>query len=179
VTLNLAELLEWEDDWPDGLMPSAQQSHQHKEHRYASLAPAAGPLAININQPGTYLRWSICYVSVANLVLIAVMVVIFGAALLLPFPKGTANRSERPAADPATGEPLTPGAISAKAGPPSDATDEDAAMWTSRARRWALRLLPPGKLLPDRQPGYVASWAYVFGVASLAALGVATPPTST
>jgi len=46
-------------------------------------------------------------------------------------------------------------------------------MWTARVRRGALRLLPPGKLLPDRQPAYVASWAYVFGVASLAALAVA------
>jgi hypothetical protein len=46
-------------------------------------------------------------------------------------------------------------------------------MWTYRLRRWALRLLPPGKLLPDRQPAYVASWIYTFGVASLAALGVA------
>ena len=46
-------------------------------------------------------------------------------------------------------------------------------MWTARVRRRALRLLPPGKLLPDRQPAYVASWVYVFGVASLAALGVA------
>ena len=51
--------------------------------------------------------------------------------------------------------------------------DADAAMWTSRLRRQALRLLPPGKLLPDRQPAYVASWIYVFGVATLAALGVA------
>ena len=46
-------------------------------------------------------------------------------------------------------------------------------MWTSRLRRRALSMLPPGKLLPDRQPAYVASWVYVFGVASLAALGVA------
>jgi len=45
-------------------------------------------LAINMNQPGSFVHWSIFYVSVANLVLIAVMVVIFGAALLLPFPKG-------------------------------------------------------------------------------------------
>ena len=37
----------------------------------------------------------------------------------------------------------------------------------------ALRLLPPGKLLPDRQPAYVASWIYVFGVATLATLGLA------
>ena len=46
-------------------------------------------------------------------------------------------------------------------------------MWTNKARRLALRLLPPGKLLPDRQPAYVASWVYVFGVASLAAFGLA------
>ena len=48
----------------------------------------AGPLAIDMNQPGSFLHWSIFTVSVANLVLIAVMVVIFGAALLLPFPRG-------------------------------------------------------------------------------------------
>jgi ubiquinol-cytochrome c reductase cytochrome b subunit len=46
-------------------------------------------------------------------------------------------------------------------------------MWTARVRRLALRLLPPGKLLPDRQPAYVSSWIYVFGVATLAALGLA------
>jgi hypothetical protein len=47
-------------------------------------------LAINLNQPSTLLHWSIFDVTVANLVLIAVMVVIFGAALLLPSPRGTA-----------------------------------------------------------------------------------------
>src|SRR5580698_8043067 len=47
---------------------------------------AAAP--INLDHPGTYLHWSIFTVSVANLCLIAIMVVIFGAALLLPFPKG-------------------------------------------------------------------------------------------
>ena len=46
-------------------------------------------------------------------------------------------------------------------------------MWTARVRRRALKSLPPGKLLPDTQPAYVASWIYVFGVGSLAALGVA------
>ena len=44
------------------------------------------PAAIDLNQPGTYLNWNIFTISVANLVLIAVMVAIFGAALLLPFP---------------------------------------------------------------------------------------------
>jgi Cytochrome b(N-terminal)/b6/petB len=44
---------------------------------------------------------------------------------------------------------------------------------TPRFRRRALAALPPDKLLPDRQPAYVASWVYVFGVASLAALFMA------
>lgn len=42
--------------------------------------------------------------------------------------------------------------------------------WTSRVRERAEGALPPDKLLPDRQPEYVASWIYVFGVATLAAL---------
>ena len=54
----------------------------------------------------------------ANLVLIAVMVAIFGAALLLPFPKGHG----------------------AAGLPDADEVPE------------------PHKLLPDRQPAYVASW---------------------
>ena len=45
---------------------------------------ARGTAAIDLNQPGTYVHWSIFTVSVANLALIAVMVVIFAAALLLP-----------------------------------------------------------------------------------------------
>ena len=45
------------------------------------------PAALDLNQPGTYLNWNLFTISVANLVLIAVMVVIFGVALLLPFPR--------------------------------------------------------------------------------------------
>jgi hypothetical protein len=63
----------------------------------APSLPRAGPLAIDLNQPGTYLHWSIFTVSVANLALIAVMVVIFGAALLLPFPRGRAEAAVAPA----------------------------------------------------------------------------------
>ena len=44
------------------------------------------PAAIDLNQPGSYVTWNVFTISVANLVLIAVMVAIFGAALLLPFP---------------------------------------------------------------------------------------------
>ncbi|HEX9122868.1 MAG TPA: cytochrome b N-terminal domain-containing protein [Actinomycetota bacterium] len=42
--------------------------------------------------------------------------------------------------------------------------------WTARVREAAEGALPPEKLLPDRQPAYVASWVYVFGVTTLAAL---------
>jgi Cytochrome b(N-terminal)/b6/petB len=113
------------------------------------------PAAIDLNQPGSYLTWNVFTVSVANLVLIAVMVAIFGAALLLPFPRGRGEDAAVP--DPAPDAGTAPG---------------DERMWTARARRRALTALSPHKLLPDRQPAYVASWVYVFGVASLAALAV-------
>ena len=45
-------------------------------------------------------------------------------------------------------------------------------MWTSRLRHGVFDGLPPDRLLPDEQPAYVASWIYVFGVLTLAALGV-------
>ena len=141
---------------------------------------AHGPVAIDLNAPGRYLTWSIFTISVANLVLIAVMVAIFGIALLAPFPgrrRGPVTSAETEPGDAL--EPADP-AESADGADPlriaasrSDADDADARMWTARVRRRALSLLPPGKLLPDRQPAYVASWVYVFGVATLAALGMA------
>jgi len=42
--------------------------------------------------------------------------------------------------------------------------------WTVKVREKAVEALPPEKLLPDGQPTYVASWIYVFGVASIASL---------
>lgn len=44
--------------------------------------------------------------------------------------------------------------------------------WTGRLRRRALAALPPEKLLPDKQPAYVSSWIYVFGVLTLSCLAV-------
>ena len=44
--------------------------------------------------------------------------------------------------------------------------------WTVRLRERISGLVPPGQALPDRQPAYVASWIYTFGVLSLAALVV-------
>jgi hypothetical protein len=125
-----------------------------------------GPVAINLNPPGGYVNWNIFTISVANLVLIAVMVAIFGAALLLPFPKLRRHGGQLPeAAEPDEAEPEDRAADRTTA-------SGDERMWTARLRRRALASLPPGKLLPDRQPAYVASWVYVFGVGSLVAFGI-------
>src|SRR6266702_1486810 len=123
-----------------------------------SLHP--GPLAIDLNGPGSYLHWSFIDISVANLIVIAVMVIIFGLALLIRFPHSAALPAE---AD----TEIDDAAVAAAAALPGDAD-----MWTAKARTKAASLLPPRKLLPDRQPAYVASWVYVFGVASLAAFGI-------
>ncbi|HXM52828.1 MAG TPA: cytochrome b N-terminal domain-containing protein [Candidatus Binatus sp.] len=48
--------------------------------------------------------------------------------------------------------------------------DESTGSWTAAARRQLERRLPWENLLPDRQPFYVGSWVYVFGVVTIAAL---------
>jgi hypothetical protein len=125
---------------------------------------------VDLNSPGRYLHWSIFTVSEANLVLIAVMVVIFGAALVIPFPGHGRDARQSSSDTPDDHAPPSTADVGPLAADLDD--DADAAMWTARLRRRALRLLPPGKLLPDRQPAYVASWVYVFGIATLAALAV-------
>jgi hypothetical protein len=60
------------------------------------------------------------------------------------------------AAPPAEGSP-----------PPTPAPSHS---WTVKVREAAVEALPPEKLLPDGQPTYVASWIYLFGVASIASL---------
>src|ERR1700729_1252447 len=141
---------------------------QPRWHMTGSVRQPFPSLAVDINQPGSFVHWSIFDISVANLVLIAVMVVIFGVALLLPFPRSRREETATVAGSETEG-PADGGRVAS--GDPAD--DGTASMWTARVRRRALGALPPGKLLPDSQPAYVASWAYVFGVASLAALGVA------
>ena len=44
--------------------------------------------------------------------------------------------------------------------------------WTVGLRTRIEGLVPPGQALPDRQPVYVASWIYVFGVLTLASFVV-------
>lgn len=57
---------------------------------------------------------------------------------------------------------MTPHDFSTERGAPSN--------WTAGLRRRLARTVPPGQALPDRQPAYVSSWIYVFGVLTLAAL---------
>ncbi|MBI1759199.1 MAG: hypothetical protein HYR62_08240 [Actinobacteria bacterium] len=43
---------------------------------------------VDLNQPGHYLHWGVVQISLANFVVILVMIAVFAVALLLPFPKG-------------------------------------------------------------------------------------------
>jgi hypothetical protein len=106
---------------------------------------------------------------VANLVLIAVMVVIFGAALLLPFPRGV--RQEPTALDGTGTDGTAPDGGLAAASDPAD----DGTAWHVDGPGAAPRaeVAAAGQAAARPQPAYVASWIYVFGVGSLAALGVA------
>lgn len=40
---------------------------------------------VDLNNPGHYVHWGFIQLSVANLVLIALMVIVFVAAILIPF----------------------------------------------------------------------------------------------
>jgi hypothetical protein len=47
-------------------------------------APLAG--VIPMDTPGSYVNWGVIHISVANLVVIVLMLAVFVLALLLPFP---------------------------------------------------------------------------------------------
>jgi len=80
------------------------------------------------------------------------MVVIFGLALLIPFPK------VKKESDKALDNQPSP-ELDSVLRPHTDSADSK--MWTARVRKFWTEILPPGKLLPDRQPAYVSSWIYV------------------
>ena len=51
-------------------------------------APLLLASPVNLNHPGHYLHWGVVQISVANLIVIGVMLALFTLALILPFPKG-------------------------------------------------------------------------------------------
>ncbi len=86
----------------------------------------------NLNHHASYVHWHLFWISMSNLLVIVAMLVVFCAAILAPFPK-----PKRPTVTLST---------------------VDDRSWTGRLRGRAVRALPPEKLLPDKQPAYVASW---------------------
>jgi quinol-cytochrome oxidoreductase complex cytochrome b subunit len=62
-------------------------------------------------------------------------------------------------------------AVAAPEAPVEPISEEDR-QWTVRLRTFLTGRWPPERLLPARQPSYVASWIYAFGVVTLAALAV-------
>ncbi len=52
------------------------------------------------------------------------------------------------------------------------AAPESGHTWTDALRERIVTVVPPGQALPSRQPAYVSSWIYVFGVLTLASLAV-------
>jgi hypothetical protein len=52
----------------------------------SSVGVISGAL-FDLNEPARYLHWHFFQMSVANVVVIAAMVVVFVAAILIPFPK--------------------------------------------------------------------------------------------
>jgi ubiquinol-cytochrome c reductase cytochrome b subunit len=114
---------------------------------------------VNLNGNSHVVSWGFIQITVANLIVIILMLVVFVAALLIPF------RIHRGPAR------TTPGPGPARGTPPVT-LEGDEAQWSAKVRSAVVEALPPDRLLPDRQPAYVASWIYVFGVLTVAALAV-------
>jgi quinol-cytochrome oxidoreductase complex cytochrome b subunit len=51
-----------------------------------------------------------------------------------------------------------------------DMSAADGHQWTARLRGVAVDAFPPERLIPDRQPAYMTSWIYVFGVLAVVSL---------
>ena len=118
---------------------------------------------IDLNHPGHYLHWGFIQLSVAN------------AVLILSDDRGV-RRGDLDPLPSARGWPMTidahdrievPGGTDVAAGLP-----EDADQLSAKLRRAGVEALPPERLMPDRQPAYVASWIYVFGVITICALAI-------
>ena len=114
-----------------------------------------------MDQPAPYVHWGFILISLPNLVLIGVMLLLFALALVLPFPGHRGTRKQ--AAPPVAAIPPEPAAAAPD-------LDDPAGGWTNVVRRSIDRRLPLRELLPTRQPYYVGSWVYVFGVVTIAAL---------
>jgi hypothetical protein len=58
------------------------------EEEDAMMMPALAAAAVNLNHPAHYIHWGWFQISVANFVVIVLMLIVFVLAILLPFPAG-------------------------------------------------------------------------------------------
>jgi Cytochrome b(N-terminal)/b6/petB len=107
-----------------------------------------------MESPATYLNFAFISISLPNLLVILGLIAAFIAALLLPFPR----------------HKIVPESPASEAGRTGAESTVNAANWTSRLRGALSRAWPAQQLLPDKQPAFVASWMYIFGVGAIAAL---------
>jgi quinol-cytochrome oxidoreductase complex cytochrome b subunit len=114
--------------------------------------------------PATYVHFWFILISVPNLLIIGAMIVLFVLALVVPFPRHRSVAKPTTATTPLTDTSGQPPA------PASATPDEAGGNWTRGVREGVSRRWPWQQLLPDKQPRYVASWVYMFGVAAIAAL---------
>jgi hypothetical protein len=119
-----------------------------------------------VNQPPPYLHWAFIQISLPNLVLILVMLGLFAVGLVLPLPGRRHRRRayQEPVADLDLDPPPSPRDQAPEPPAPGERS------WTSAVSRLLVRELPLKHLLADREPAYVGSWMYVFGVVTIAAL---------
>jgi quinol-cytochrome oxidoreductase complex cytochrome b subunit len=107
-----------------------------------------------MESPATYLQIGFVSISVPNLLVVLAMIGAFVAALLLPFPRHR----------------VLPSTTRSAAASPDAETVPEVRNWTTRVRGALSGNWPWHQLLPDRQPAFVASWMYLFGVVAIAAL---------
>ena len=53
-----------------------------------NASPCSGLLAVDLNSPGYYIHWGFIQISLANFIVILLMIVVFVVALFAPFPGG-------------------------------------------------------------------------------------------
>jgi len=48
-----------------------------------------------MNHPGYYLHWGVIQISLANVIVVGLMLLVFALALVLPFPRGGSGHDHR------------------------------------------------------------------------------------
>ncbi len=68
-----------------GLSALPGVTHHRKDEQ---IGMPIDPVEVVVDEPGTYLQWGVIQISVANLIVIGLMLLVFVLALFLPFPGG-------------------------------------------------------------------------------------------